>query len=85
MRALPIIWKRTRRYVESTHNSRQDRMADAAKTMGVTVVMGGITTLGAGLFMAFCVSAAPPPPCVCDGDCYTVCLHIIGHLETMHG
>jgi predicted RND superfamily exporter protein len=41
-------------YVESAHVRRADRMADSARTMGVTVVMGGVTTMGAGLFMAFC-------------------------------
>eukprot|EP01047_Picozoa_sp_COSAG01_P001966 COSAG01_NODE_49_length_31891_cov_29.945773_8_plen_158_part_00 len=41
-------------YVESHHSSRLERTADAARTMGMTVVMGAITTMGAGLFMAFC-------------------------------
>ena len=41
-------------YIESSHHSRADRMADAGRKMGVTVVMGAATTLGAGCFLWMC-------------------------------
>ena len=42
-------------YVDSEAPTRNEKMAHSARTMGLTVVMGGITTMGAGLFMYFCV------------------------------
>jgi hypothetical protein len=42
-------------YVDSEAPTRGEKMAHSARTMGLTVVMGGITTMGAGLFMWFCV------------------------------
>eukprot|EP01052_Picozoa_sp_SAG31_P033394 SAG31_NODE_3766_length_3902_cov_3.028399_1_plen_754_part_00 len=41
-------------YEESHHFDRVQKMAFAARTMGVTVLMGGMTTLGAGSFLFFC-------------------------------
>ena len=38
-------------YVESESNTRGDRMADSARTMGVTVTMGAMTTMGAGTML----------------------------------
>jgi hypothetical protein len=42
------------RYVESPRQKRGERMADSARLMGVTVVMGALTTLGAGMFLWMC-------------------------------
>ena len=38
-------------YVESESETRGDRMADSARTMGVTVTMGAMTTMGAGTML----------------------------------
>ena len=35
-------------YVDSAAPTRGEKMAHSARTMGLTVVMGGITTMGAG-------------------------------------
>lgn len=40
---------------DSEAPTRKEKMAHSARTMGLTVVMGSITTMGAGLFMYFCV------------------------------
>jgi predicted RND superfamily exporter protein len=41
-------------YVESDAVTRTDRMVDSGRKMGVTVVMGALTTLGAGCFLWMC-------------------------------
>ena len=41
-------------YIASPRHSRADKMAESARTMGVTIFMGAVTTLGAGVFMSFC-------------------------------
>jgi hypothetical protein len=41
-------------FEESEEAGRVQRMAFAARTMGVTVLMGGLTTLGAGSFLFMC-------------------------------
>lgn len=41
-------------YVASAAQDRMGRVADAARKMGVTVVMGAVTTLGAGCFLLAC-------------------------------
>lgn len=38
-------------YVESESDTRGGRMADSARTMGVTVTMGAMTTMGAGTML----------------------------------
>ena len=41
-------------YTESSDASREGRVRDAATIMGVTVLAGGITTLGSSAFMFAC-------------------------------
>ena len=41
-------------YAESTAATRAEKTADALRIMGATVAAGGVTTLGAGIFMFPC-------------------------------
>ena len=41
-------------YVVAAAHDREDKLATAATNMGVTVVAGGVTTLGSAIFMYFC-------------------------------
>ena len=56
-------------YVESESETRGERMADSARTMGVTVTMGAFTTMGAGTMLwvslkqqFFCTLSLPIDP-----------------------
>ena len=40
-------------YQESTQSSRNDKMKDAYREMGVSILGGTVSTLGTGVFMVF--------------------------------
>lgn len=41
-------------YVESTHSDKYTRMQESLREIGISIISGAVTTLGAGLVLFFC-------------------------------
>ena len=73
-------------YVDSSAPTRSEKMAHSARTMGVTVVMGGITTMGAGALQT-CSVRCTSSVCVGLNACWFWCVrfvHVVLRRDVLH-